>query len=65
MNSYFTDSHVLFKDLAKKISNNEVNTDMEAIQSTLLFALGIEKLLKGMLFDLNPLFILENAEFKR
>lgn len=64
MNSFYTDSHILFKDLSRKIADKKIISDMDAIQNTLLFALGIEKLLKGMLYDLNPIFILENSDFK-
>lgn len=64
MNSFYKDSHILFKDLAKKITDEAIKSDMDAIQNTLLFALGIEKLLKGMLYDINPIYILENTDFK-
>lgn len=64
MNNFYTDSHALFKDLSRKIVDKKIVTDMDFIQSTLLFALGIEKLLKGILFDINPIFILENSDFK-
>ena len=64
MNRFHSDSHILFKDLAKKIVEKQIVTNMDAIQSTLMFALGIEKLLKGVIYDVNPVFILENAEFK-
>lgn len=64
MNNFYLDSHLLFKDLSKKIADKQIVSDMDAIQNTLLFALGIEKLLKGMLYDINPLFILENSDFK-
>lgn len=64
MNSFYKDAHILFKDLAKKIANKSIRTDMDAIQNTLLFALGVEKLLKGVLYDINPIYILEEAEFK-
>jgi hypothetical protein len=64
MNSFYKDSHLLFKDLAKKISDKNITTDMDVINNVLLFALGIEKLLKGILYDINPIFILEESEFK-
>ncbi len=39
-------------------------TPEEAVQGALLFALGIEKLLKYLLAEINPIFILKIADFK-
>ncbi|MGR9100197.1 MAG: hypothetical protein ACU826_06485 [Gammaproteobacteria bacterium] len=39
--------------------NNE-----DVIQATLNFAIGMERLLKGILFDINPTYILLSPEFK-
>lgn len=39
-------------------------TPEEAIQGALLFALGVEKLLKYLLAEINPIFILKIADFK-
>lgn len=39
-------------------------TPEETIQGALLFALGIEKLLKYLLAEINPIFILKIADFK-
>jgi len=39
-------------------------TPAESIQGALLFAVGIEKLLKYLLADINPVFILKVADFK-
>jgi hypothetical protein len=38
--------------------------DFSIVQNTLLFAVGVEKLLKGILYDINPLYILESPDFK-
>lgn len=64
MNNFFTDSHILFKDLSRKIVDKKIVSDMDFIHNTLILALGIEKLLKGILYDINPIFILENSDFK-
>lgn len=64
MNSFYSDSRVIFKSLSRKIVEKRIITEMDVIQDTLLFALGIEKLLKGILYDLNPIYILENSDFK-
>lgn len=64
MNNFYKDCHSLFKDISRKIADKKITSDMDIILNTLLFALGIEKLLKGMLYDINPILILENSDFK-
>lgn len=64
MNDFYKDSHVLFKDISKKIADKKLTTDMDVIQNVLFFAIGIEKLLKGILYSINPILILENSDFK-
>ena len=39
-------------------------TGFEIINLTMCFALAIERLLKGILFDVNPLYILMEPDFK-
>lgn len=62
MNDYINDSGLFFKDIAKRI-NNDIG-DFEVINLTMNFAIGLEKLLKGILFDINPTYILIQPEFK-
>jgi hypothetical protein len=64
MNNFYKDSHILFKDISKNIAEDKIVSNMDAIENTLLFALGLEKLLKGLLHDINPILILENTDFK-
>jgi hypothetical protein len=64
MNNFYKDSHILFKDVSRKIADKKISSDMDVIHNTLFFALGIEKLLKGLLLDINPILILENSDFK-
>lgn len=50
-----------------KLASPHINSSMSpenAIQGALLFALGVEKLLKHVLADINPIFILKVADFK-
>ena len=64
MNDFYKDCQTLFKDISKNIATKAIVSEMEVIQNTLYFALGIEKLLKGMLYEINPILILENSDFK-
>lgn len=64
MNNFYKDSQTLFKEISRKIADKKIVGEMDVIHNTLLFALGIEKLLKGMLYDINPILILENSDFK-
>lgn len=55
---------------AKKLilmSSNDIKksmTELEIISSTTFFSLGIERLLKFILANINPIFILNNGDFK-
>jgi hypothetical protein len=59
---YLTDSK-RFLRIAFRDVKNTITPD-EAIQSTLFFALGIEKLLKYLLSNINPTFVLKIPDFK-
>jgi len=62
MNNYIIDSGFFFRGVSVKLTS-EIS-DFEVINLTLILAVGIEKFLKGMLFDINPSFVLINPEFK-
>ena len=63
-NLFHKNSSLIFKEISRKIADKALDNDLDVIHNTLSFAIGIEKLLKGILYDINPLFILENPEFK-
>ncbi|HEX7870864.1 MAG TPA: hypothetical protein VF455_12200, partial [Chryseobacterium sp.] len=62
MNNYLSDSGFFFKEVSRRIEN--VISDNELIQLSFNLALGCERLLKGILYDLNPLYILLEPDFK-
>lgn len=62
MNNYFEDSKIFFRNSAKLISEDMDKADL--INATMSFALAIERVLKGILYDVNPLYILIKPEFK-
>lgn len=62
MNDYIHDSGLYFKDISKRINNNIA--DFEIINLTMNLAIGLEKFLKGLLFDINPTYILIEPVFK-
>lgn len=62
MNNYFEDSKLFFRNTAQVVKK-DMNKG-ELINSTMSFALAIERVLKGILYDLNPLYILMKPEFK-
>lgn len=64
MNYFYKDCQTIFKDISKNIADKVILSDKDVIQNTLFFALGIEKLLKGILYEINPILILENSDFK-
>lgn len=63
-NQFHYDSYQILKKVSRQIAENELQDDWTIIQNTLLFAIGVEKLLKAILYDINPIFILESPEFK-
>ena len=62
MNTYLSDSRKFFKLVSIGIQKNL--DDFQVIQLTLNFALGLERLLKGILYDVNPIYILIEPDFK-
>jgi hypothetical protein len=61
MNPYFKDAGVFLIEAGARIKDN---MDKAAIvQATLQFALGMERVLKGILFELNPVYVLMRPEF--
>jgi hypothetical protein len=63
-NQYYKDSFEFFKRVSKNIAKNKLLSDFEVTQNVLFFAIGVEKLLKGILYNINPLYILKNSDFK-
>jgi len=61
-NDYLADAQKLIRLASPHI--NASMTPENSIQGALLFALGVEKLLKHVLADINPIFILKVADFK-
>ncbi len=61
-NPYVKDSLTFFKIVSTGVKQNLSNT--EIIGLTMNLALGIERLLKGILYSTNPLYILITPEFK-
>jgi|EndMetStandDraft_4_1072995.scaffolds.fasta_scaffold01036_6 hypothetical protein len=62
MNEYHKDSQLFFREVAKGIL--EDLTKQQVIQLALNLALGCERLLKAILFDINPCYVLNDPTFK-
>lgn len=60
-NQYIASSFGFFVESASRISGEM--TKAAVIQATLNFAIGMERLLKGVLFNVNPTYILVSPEF--
>ncbi|WP_445372881.1 hypothetical protein ACH518_10615 [Methylomonas sp. HW2-6] len=60
-NQYTESAHLFFQESAIRI--NEKMTNMDIFQSVLNFAIGMERLLKGIIFSINPTYILVTPEF--
>lgn len=62
MNNYLKDAQIFLEKASFIISKN-IN-EQQIIDATLFFSLGIERLLKSILWDINPIYILKKQEFK-
>lgn len=62
MNNYHKDSQLFFREVAKGVT--EDLEKVQIIQLAMNLALGCERLLKGILFDINPAYILNEPSFK-
>ncbi len=60
-NTYTSSSNIFLRVCASRISEDMDNDDV--LQAVLNFAVGIERLLKGILFNINPTYILVSPEF--
>lgn len=63
-NIFYKDASTVFKIVSKNIADNKLDNDWDVIENTLFFAIAMEKLLKSILYDVNPLYILEKPDFK-
>jgi hypothetical protein len=61
-NPYLNDSLLFFKLVSSGINQNLTKED--SISLLIYLALGIERLLKGILYSINPVYILITPEFK-
>ncbi len=61
-NEYLNDAIVFIQHVAKELSENMSYEDLLSL--TLYFALGMERVLKGILFALNPIYVYKSQDFK-
>jgi hypothetical protein len=61
MNKYFIDAGIFLRSASNKITK-DINDD-DAVQIALNIALGIERILKGILYDINPTYIYIEPKF--
>ena len=65
MNAYFSDAqHWLRRASNALLLCEHGGTDENLHDAIIFFAFGVEKLFKGILWDVNPLFIMENPGFE-
>lgn len=61
-NEYFKDAARYIDKAASFIVDEKL--ELETIESILFFALGMERILKGILYELNPVYVYKNQDFK-
>ena len=61
-NEYFEDASMFFQKTSLNIVEQTLKKN--AVESILFFALGMERVLKGILYDLNPIYVYNDQDFK-
>lgn len=62
-NNFYCSSFPIMQRISKDIVNNSINSEQDILEKIMLFAIGIEKVLKGIIYDVNPVYILNKPEF--
>ena len=62
INNYLKDAQLFLQKTSLIISKKMV--EQKVIDATLFFALGIERLLKSILWDINPIYVLKDQQFR-
>lgn len=62
MNKYYRDSEYFFQAAAASIKERMSKRDL--FSATMQFALAIERILKGIIYDVNPVYVLVDSSFK-
>ncbi|MGD8306705.1 MAG: hypothetical protein PVF17_08635 [Ignavibacteria bacterium] len=62
MNKFYKDSILFFRKTSERLSH--LPNEADDIMYFLSFALGIERILKGILHDINPIYVLREQSFK-
>jgi hypothetical protein len=67
MNIYYQNGSECLKksleELSKIVSDRITGNNFDIINCTLYYAIGLEKILKGFLYDINPTFIYKQSDF--
>ena len=61
LNEYYRDASML---LRAALRQRHTANDTSAIVATMLYALGVERILKGVLHDVNPVYVYKDPAFK-
>lgn len=62
MNEFFNDATYNFNRCAKLLKEGMAKGEIE--DALMQFAFGVERVFKGIVFDVNPLFVMENGSFE-
>ncbi len=62
-NHYIRDASEIFKSISRDLVQENLKTDLDYRKAVTFFAFGLEKLFKGILYDINPAFTLQNLSF--
>lgn len=63
-NEFIEDASFFFKKASELIVNRETLSKLDVVEGILFFSLGMERVLKGLLYNINPIYVLKSQDFK-
>ena len=68
LNDFYKDASLFLKGISSTINNGHLRNNDQLnksaiIKNVLLLGIGIEKMLKGYLYDINPALVLDNISY--
>jgi hypothetical protein len=63
-NEFIEDASFFFKKASELIVNRETLSKLDVVEGILFFSLGMERVLKGLLYNINPIYVHKSSIVK-
>jgi len=63
-NEFIKDGSFFLRKASELIASRDTLSRLDIVEGILFFSLGMERLLKGILYNLNPIYVLKSQDFK-